>query len=220
MTCQSFSTSTLTMWTIPFLRTLTKSPSLIPSLNPSKEELVMWCNMWNVYFSSKTDNQFNRFNRFQHLHFQARLHPTHLQSFSEECSPSVLMPECVSGKICDIQSEQILYKVWTNQKMPVSYLHAVSEQLWLTFIWLRMAAEQYCLKWTNYQRNVTSSFKTLLENEEFVDVSILRAFKTPSWIFTHQVTISAEGKSCSAHRVVLSAASPYFRNLLSSLKVL
>ena len=32
-----------------------------------------------------------------------------------------------------------------------------------------MAAEQYCLKWTNYQRNVTSSFKTLLENEEFVD---------------------------------------------------
>jgi len=64
-----------------------------------------------------------------------------------------------------------------------------------------MAAEQYCLKWTNYQRNVTSSFKTLLENEEFVDV-----------------TISAEGKSCSAHRVVLSAASPYFRNLLSSLK--
>jgi len=64
-----------------------------------------------------------------------------------------------------------------------------------------MAAEQYSLKWTNYQRNVTSSFKTLLENEEFVDV-----------------TISAEGKSCSAHRVVLSAASPYFRNLLSSLK--
>jgi len=64
-----------------------------------------------------------------------------------------------------------------------------------------MAAEQYCLKWTNYQRNVTSSFKTLLENEEFVDV-----------------TISAEGKSCSAHRVVLSAASPYFRNLLSGLK--
>ena len=58
--------------------------------------------------------------------------------------------------------------------MPVSYLHAVSEQLWLTLISLMMATEQYCLKWTNYQRNVTSSFKTLLENEEFVDVSIFQ----------------------------------------------
>ena len=34
-----------------------KSPSPIPSLNPSKEELVMWCNMWSMYFSSKNDNQ-------------------------------------------------------------------------------------------------------------------------------------------------------------------
>ena len=50
--------------------------------------------------------------------------------------------------------------------MLLSHLHPVSECL-------GMAAEQYCLKWTNYQRNVTSSFKTLLENEEFVDVSIV-----------------------------------------------
>ena len=106
------------------------------------------------------------------LHFQAWLHPTHLQSFSEECSPSVLMPECESDKICDTQSGQMPYQEWTHQKMPVSYLHAVSELFRLTLISLRMAAEQYCLKWTNYQRNVTSSFKTLLENEEFVDVSI------------------------------------------------
>ena len=58
--------------------------------------------------------------------------------------------------------------------MLVSYPHAVSELLWFTLVSLRMAAEQYCLKWTNYQRNVTSSFKALLENEEFVDVSIFR----------------------------------------------
>lgn len=64
-----------------------------------------------------------------------------------------------------------------------------------------MAGEQYCLKWNNYQRSVTHSFKALLDNEEFIDV-----------------TISAEGLSCPAHRVVLSAASPYFRGLLSGLK--
>jgi len=64
-----------------------------------------------------------------------------------------------------------------------------------------MAGEQYCLKWTNYQRNVTTSFKALLDNEEFIDV-----------------TISAEGLSCPAHRVVLSASSPYFRDLLGGLK--
>jgi len=49
-----------------------------------------------------------------------------------------------------------------------------------------MAAEQYCLKWTNYQRSVTSSFKALLDSQEFIDV-----------------TISAGGRSCAAHRVVL-----------------
>lgn len=64
-----------------------------------------------------------------------------------------------------------------------------------------MGGDQYCLKWTNYQRNVTSSFKKLLDDEEFIDV-----------------TISAEGRSCPGHRVVLSAASPYFRELLAGLK--
>lgn len=64
-----------------------------------------------------------------------------------------------------------------------------------------MVGDQYCLKWTNYQRNVTNSFKKLLDEEEFIDV-----------------TISAEGRSCPGHRVVLSAASPYFRELLQGLQ--
>ena len=112
----------------------------------------------------------------------------------------------------------------TRQKM----LSLTNKQFQSPCLWgwilSRMAAEQYSLKWTNYQRNVTSSFKTLLENEEFVDVScsVRNRFFYHRSTFNRicQVTISAEGKSCSAHRVVLSAASPYFRNLLSSLKVL
>ena len=56
---------------------------------------------------------------------------------------------------------------------------------------------KFCLKWNNFGRNVTSSFKNLLANEEFVDISL-----------------SAQGKTIKAHRVVLSASSQYFRDLL------
>jgi len=64
-----------------------------------------------------------------------------------------------------------------------------------------MSDEQYCLKWNSYKSSVTSAFKKLRDNQEFVDV-----------------TISAEGKSCQAHRVVLSASSPYFRDILGGLQ--
>lgn len=57
--------------------------------------------------------------------------------------------------------------------------------------------QQYCLKWNNYQSNVTTTFKELLEVEDFVDI-----------------TLSAEGKTLKAHKVVLSACSTYFRELL------
>jgi len=64
-----------------------------------------------------------------------------------------------------------------------------------------MGDEQYCLKWNSYKSSVTSAFKKLRDNQEFVDV-----------------TLSSEGKSCQAHRVVLSASSPYFRDLLGGLQ--
>ena len=161
--------------------------------------------------------------------FQAWLYSSHLQSIGEKCSPSILMPTTTAASranICDTWSGQRHWEHNCNQTKDAE--SNTNKQFQSSCLWgrilSRMAAEQYSLKWTNYQRNVTSSFKTLLENEEFVDVcSWVR-----NWFFYHrstfnricQVTISAEGKSCSAHRVVLSAASPYFRNLLSSLKVL
>ncbi|XP_068202244.1 broad-complex core protein isoforms 1/2/3/4/5-like isoform X5 [Palaemon carinicauda] len=63
-----------------------------------------------------------------------------------------------------------------------------------------MAEQQFCLRWNNFQANIVSSFETLLDREEFVDV-----------------TLSAEGKSLKAHRVLLSACSPYFRDLFRDL---
>ena len=57
--------------------------------------------------------------------------------------------------------------------------------------------QRYCLKWNNYQSSVTTTFKELLAVEDFVDI-----------------TLSAEGGALRAHKVVLSACSPYFRDIL------
>uniref|UniRef100_A0A1B0GCQ4 Protein bric-a-brac 2 n=1 Tax=Glossina morsitans morsitans TaxID=37546 RepID=A0A1B0GCQ4_GLOMM len=56
--------------------------------------------------------------------------------------------------------------------------------------------QQFCLRWNNYQNNLTNVFDELLQNESFVDV-----------------TLACEGQSIKAHKVVLSACSPYFQRL-------
>ncbi|XP_034243658.1 broad-complex core protein isoform X2 [Thrips palmi] len=60
-------------------------------------------------------------------------------------------------------------------------------------------SQHFCLRWNNYQSSITSAFENLRDDEDFVDV-----------------TIACDGKSLKAHRVVLSACSPYFRELLKS----
>ncbi|XP_059090070.1 protein tramtrack, beta isoform-like isoform X1 [Tigriopus californicus] len=59
--------------------------------------------------------------------------------------------------------------------------------------------QQYCLKWNNHRSTILSVFDTLLEEESLVDV-----------------TLSADGQFLRAHRVILSACSPYFRSLFRS----
>ncbi|XP_022225027.2 protein bric-a-brac 2 isoform X2 [Drosophila obscura] len=56
--------------------------------------------------------------------------------------------------------------------------------------------QQFCLRWNNYQSNLTNVFDELLQSESFVDV-----------------TLSCEGQSIKAHKMVLSACSPYFQAL-------
>ncbi|CAL4065598.1 unnamed protein product, partial [Meganyctiphanes norvegica] len=60
------------------------------------------------------------------------------------------------------------------------------------------ANQQFCLRWNNYQTNLLQVFEQLLREENFVDVSI-----------------ACEGHQIKAHRMVLSACSPYFSELLS-----
>jgi hypothetical protein len=54
--------------------------------------------------------------------------------------------------------------------------------------------QQFCLKWNNHRSTLFSVFDSLLEEESLVDV-----------------TLSAEGQFIRAHRVILSACSPYFK---------
>ncbi|XP_023313325.1 longitudinals lacking protein, isoforms A/B/D/L isoform X16 [Trichogramma pretiosum] len=57
---------------------------------------------------------------------------------------------------------------------------------------------QFCLKWHNHQSTLIRNFDTLLESGTLVDC-----------------TLAAEGRYLKAHKVVLSACSPYFEGLLS-----
>jgi len=54
---------------------------------------------------------------------------------------------------------------------------------------------EYCLRWNNHQPNLVSFFTNLLSKESFVDVTL----------------VSSEGRKIQAHKLVLSACSPYFQ---------
>ncbi|XP_054734575.1 protein bric-a-brac 1-like [Anastrepha obliqua] len=58
--------------------------------------------------------------------------------------------------------------------------------------------QQFCLRWNNYQSNLMSVFDQLLQTESFVDV-----------------TLACDGHSIKAHKMILSACSPYFQMLFS-----
>lgn len=58
------------------------------------------------------------------------------------------------------------------------------------------STQQFCLKWNNHQSNMLSIFDQLLTSEHFVDV-----------------TLACDGLSVRAHKMVLSACSPFFQSL-------
>lgn len=57
--------------------------------------------------------------------------------------------------------------------------------------------DRFCLRWNNHQSHLSSVLENFLTDSEFVDV-----------------TLACEGRKVSAHRLILSACSPYFRDLL------
>lgn len=57
--------------------------------------------------------------------------------------------------------------------------------------------DRFCLKWNNHQENLTGIMTKLLDEQKFVDVSLV-----------------CEMKTFKAHQTVLSACSPYFEQVL------
>ena len=59
--------------------------------------------------------------------------------------------------------------------------------------------QRFSLKWIDFETNVSRTFSQLRSEEEFFDVSL----------------VSDDQKTMSAHKLVLSASSPYFRQILT-----
>lgn len=62
-------------------------------------------------------------------------------------------------------------------------------------------SQRFCLRWNNHQSNLLAVFDQLLTSEAFVDV-----------------TLAVEGQMLRAHKMVLSACSPYFQVFINYLK--
>ena len=60
-----------------------------------------------------------------------------------------------------------------------------------------MNAEKYCLKWNDFEGNVSQGLRDLRNDKEFFDV-----------------TLACDDKQIEAHKVILSACSAFFRNIL------
>merc|ERR1712129_275692 len=61
-----------------------------------------------------------------------------------------------------------------------------------------MGEEKLCLKWNDFQENVTSAFGERRKDMEFADVTLA----------------CEDGQQVEAHKVILASASPFFLDLL------
>ena len=59
-------------------------------------------------------------------------------------------------------------------------------------------SEKFCLRWNDFQENVNTAFRDLRKDCDFTDVTLA----------------CEEGHQVEAHKVILSASSPFFMNLL------
>jgi len=60
-----------------------------------------------------------------------------------------------------------------------------------------MSSEKFCLRWNDFEKNISSAFSELRDDQDFFDV-----------------TIACDDEQLQAHKIILSACSPLFRNIL------
>jgi len=59
------------------------------------------------------------------------------------------------------------------------------------------SSEKFCLRWNDFETNISVAFRELREEKDFFDV-----------------TLACDDSQLQAHKVILSACSPFFRNVL------
>ena len=59
------------------------------------------------------------------------------------------------------------------------------------------SGEKFCLRWNDFERNISKEFQELKDDEDFCDV-----------------TLACDDNQLQAHKVILSACSPFFKNIL------
>merc|ERR1712123_346581 len=59
------------------------------------------------------------------------------------------------------------------------------------------SAEKFCLRWNDFESNISEAFRELREDKDFFDV-----------------TLACDDDQIQAHKVILSACSPFFRKVL------
>ena len=57
--------------------------------------------------------------------------------------------------------------------------------------------EKFCLKWNDFEANIGVAFRELRDDKDFFDM-----------------TIACEDNQMEAHKMILAACSPFFRNIL------
>jgi len=60
-----------------------------------------------------------------------------------------------------------------------------------------MSSEKFCLRWNDFESNISSAFRELRDDKDFFDV-----------------TLACDDEQIQAHKVILSACSQFFRNVL------
>ena len=62
------------------------------------------------------------------------------------------------------------------------------------------SSDNFCLRWNDFESNITSAFQDLRSEEDFLDVTL----------------VTADEKQIGAHKVILSACSSFFRKVLKT----
>ena len=74
---------------------------------------------------------------------------------------------------------------------------SLTERAYAILVFEMSGAEKFCLRWNDFESNISGAFRELREDKDFFDV-----------------TLACDDEQLQAHKLILSACSPFFRSIL------